>query len=273
MAAFQEVDNAVDSVLRKVKPYIVPAARVCLVSTFLEDSVRMVLQSNSQSRYIATIWRCGYFLAYLFVATNFFIQLVPSVLLIMQKYVKYAFYTLVGAVIMQIIAYQMLFDIPFLLRNLGVIGGLLFVFADEKQGNDGNIFALPLSSFGALSGSNSSKAVNAMQLAGRVLVVVMFLTLTRFDSVIRILVELIGLVLVLAVAIGFQTKASASVLVLLLFLENVTFNAFWFSPTRSSSFDFKRYDFFQTMSVIGGLLMIVALGPGGISLDKSKKAM
>ncbi len=113
---------------------------------------------------------------------------------------------------------------------------------------------------------------NYMQLAGRMLLVIMFLTIVRYElSFTSILQNLIGGVCMLFVAVGFKTKLSALFLVVYLTFVNLYSNAFWLVPDHRALHDFLKYDFFQTMSVIGGLLFVVALGPGGVSLDARKK--
>ena len=73
------------------------------------------------------------------------------------------------------------------------------------------------------------------------------------------------------VAIGFKRKRLLVGLSSSRIAINVYFNAFWTIPVYKPMHDFLKYDFFQTMSVIGGLLLVVALGPGGVSMDEKKK--
>ena len=147
-----------------------------------------------------------------------------------------------------------------------------------------------------------------MQLVGRLLIVLMFATILSFDGPVRSILDVVDVCkfvtspampiififfiaktgLISLVAVGFKTKPAALALVASLFLQNIVYNSFWTIPsgavyTRdvaksetnyfvSSSLTCRcRYDFFQTMSVIGGLLLVVALGPGGVSVDQHKK--
>ncbi|XP_053318900.1 surfeit locus protein 4-like isoform X2 [Spea bombifrons] len=150
------------------------------------------------------------------------------------------------------------------MRNLALGGGLLLLLAESRSEGKSMFAGVPT------VGDNSPRQY--MQLGGRVLLVLMFMTLLRFNmSAFAIFQDFFGLALILLVAVGFKTKLAALTLVLWLMIINVLQNSFWNVPSYRPLHDFLKYDFFQTMSVVGGLLLVVALGPGGVSMDEHKK--
>lgn len=149
-------------------------------------------------------------------------------------------------------------------RNLALAGGVLLLLAEDRTEGRSLFAGLPS------LGENNPKQY--MQLSGRILLVLMFLTLLRFEVDFLLLVQnLVGTALIVLIAIGFKTKLSALVLVVWLTGLNMYFNAWWNIPDYKPMRDFLKYDFFQTLSVIGGLLLVVAYGPGGVSMDEHKK--
>lgn len=90
-------------------------------------------------------------------------------------------------------------------------------------------------------------------------------------SILQFVQNAVGTALVLLIAVGYKTKLASLILVLWLTAINFYSNAWWNIPEYQYNRDFLKYDFFQTLSVIGGLLLVVALGPGGYSMDEHKK--
>lgn len=259
-----KAEDAVDTVLKYSKNYLPHIARLCLISTFLEDGIRMWFQWKEQRDYISYSWGCGWFGGTLFVLLNLFGQLIPCGFILLRKQVVFAVYALFAIVALQTFAYKILWDLRFLFRNLSLTGGLLLLLVENKPEAKSLFAGVPT------LGDNKPK--NYMQFAGRILLIVMFLTLIRADfSIMHIILNFIGTALIILVAIGYKTKLSALTLVCILSLINIIANPFWSIDSDKPLHDFLKYDFFQTMSVIGGLLFIVALGPGGVSLDEHKK--
>ena len=154
--------------------------------------------------------------------------------------------------------------LTFCFRNLALVGGVILLLAENKRDMK-NMFA-------GVPSMGESNHKTYMQLSGRLLLVLMFLTLLRFEfSIGHILTNAVGTALIILIAVGYKTKLASLVLVGWLTVLNVYMNAFWNVPAYKPMRDFLKYDFFQTFSVIGGLLLVVFLGPGGVSLDEHKK--
>ncbi|GIX86361.1 surfeit locus protein 4 homolog [Caerostris darwini] len=260
----QIAEDFVDEVLRYGKHILPTLARLCLVSTFIEDGIRMWMQWSEQRDYMNVSWGIGWFLGSAFVLVNLVGQLAGSGLVIARFKVDAACALLFFIVFLQTVAYSILWDLHFLLRNLSLVGALLLLIAERRVEGKSLFAGIPT------LGENKPK--NYLQLSGRILLVCMFVTVLKLElSIVQVIQNIVASALMVLVTVGYKTKLSALVLVLWLSAVNFYSNAWWTIPSYKPMRDFLKYDFFQTLSVIGGLLMVVYLGPGGVSMDEHKK--
>uniref|UniRef100_A0A6I8PLN6 Surfeit locus protein 4 n=1 Tax=Ornithorhynchus anatinus TaxID=9258 RepID=A0A6I8PLN6_ORNAN len=247
-----------------MKLYLAHVARLCLVSTFLEDGLRMWFKWNEQRDYIDRSWGSGPFLATSFVVLNMSGQLVGCILLLARKFVPYTCFGLYGIIFMQVIAYSVLRNFKFLMRNMAIGGGLLLLLSEWRSEGRSKLVGVP-----RMDGIFPRPY---MQLCGRVLLVLTFLSLLHLEvTAFSIFQDILGVAMIVLVAIGFRTKLAALTLVIRLSVLNLAKNAFWTVPAERPLHDFLKYDFFHSVSVIGGLLLVVAMGPGKASIDERKK--
>lgn len=265
-AFLEQAEEFANTCLQRSKHVLPHIARLCLVSTFIEDGIRMIYQWSEQRDYISSTWKCGWFLGSLFVIINLLGQIGASVMVLSRKKVDIGAYVLFTIIILQTIAYSILWDLKFLARSLSMCGGVLLILAESKKDTTNVFKAMPMMD----DPTKSSKSY--MQLSGRILLVLMFVSLLRFSSgIMEILRNLIGCALILLITIGYKTRLFSVIMVFWLLILNMIYNDFWVHRTSSIMYDFKKYDFFQAMTVVGGLLVLVIIGPGGLSLDERKK--
>lgn len=84
-----------------------------------------------------------------------------------------------------------------------------------------------------------------------------------FLLVCAILFEIIGGVLL---AIGFQARLAAWALIVFSILATLFFHDFWTLDGAERAM--QQTQFLKNLSMIGGLLLVVGLGPGAYSLDR-----
>ncbi|WVN89438.1 uncharacterized protein L203_104661 [Cryptococcus depauperatus CBS 7841] len=260
-----KAEDMIETYTQPIRPYVPAMARFLIVVTFLEDALRILTQWGDQLWYLQKHRHFPWGISHLFLLINVVAMLAGSFGVISKRYPDYSVFCLFGVVIAQGLGYGLLFDLSFFLRNLSVIGGLLMVLSDSLQSKKKLFAGLP-----SLSETDRRKY---FQLAGRILLIFLFIGFIFQGnwSFARVLVSIVGLGACVMVAVGFKAKWSATFLVVLLSVFNVFINNWWSVHSAHPQRDFLKYDFFQTLSIVGGLLLLVNIGPGGISVDEKKK--
>lgn len=266
MEFMDKAEDFADNFLRASRKFLPILARLCLIGTFVEDGFRMWFQWSEQRDYIDTSWGCGKMIATTFVIINMIGQLTASFAIFAQKNVKQMCYMLFVIIFLQSLAYSILWDAKFMARSLALSGAVMLLLAESKQEARSMFVGVPSME----NVHNNPK--NLMQLSGRIMLVLMFMTLLKFTmKPLDLFRNIVGSLLMVGIAAGWKTKINSLLLCVWLMILNVTMHDFWRHRSGSIMHDYKKFDFFQTMSVVGGLLMLVSIGPGGVSMDERKK--
>ncbi|KAG6334909.1 hypothetical protein ID866_4180 [Astraeus odoratus] len=250
----KQVEDAVEIYSQPLKPHLPSIGRFLIVVTFYEDALRIITQWSDQLWYLQSHFYWGF--SHLFLIFNVIVMLAASTAVVSKRYTEHAVLGLFAVVLVQGFGYGLIFDLNFFLRNLSVIGGLVMVFSETMVSRKNNFPGLP-----SVSETDRKKY---FLLAGRVLLIFLFLgyMVQGKWSIGRFIVSLIGLAACTMVAVGFKAKWSATFLVIVLSIFNVFINNWWSVHSAHPQRDFLKYDFFQTLSIVGGLILLVNMGPG-----------
>ncbi|XP_017119909.1 surfeit locus protein 4 homolog [Drosophila elegans] len=262
----QRAEDVGEEVTRRCRPFLPSVARSCLVATFFEDALRMWFQWVEQQAFLQDRHQCSATLAVAIVLLNLVGQLAGCALILLHLFTNFAVTMLAGLVLLQVHIYEVPLQMHLLLRNFSLLGGLLLLHVECKE-------AAVCRLYGAGAGLPfivGQRSQQLMQLTGRILLALMYLTLfQQYLTIAAMILNCFGLILMAFVVMGYRTRLAALCLSLILTVWNVTTNAWWFA--EGDTRDLLKYNCFHTLSVVGGLLMVVALGPGEVSLEQYKK--
>lgn len=261
------IDEWLGELGQPLKPYLPVLGRILVISTFLEDAVRLVTQWGDQTRYLRNHRGIPYIFTVLLLTSNVICMVAGSWSVISKRHLLYGAGALCYCIISQALAYGQLFDLQFFSRNISLIGGLLLVVSDAFV-QDKRRIGLP-----GLPQLDNKDRTRYFKLAGRVLLVFLFLGhLIRTKwTVATSLLNVVAIACCVMVAVGYKARLGASLLSVVLFCLNLWTNSYWTLQRNHPNRDFLRYAHFQTLSIVGGLILLINMGAGRISIDEKKK--
>ena len=268
--ASHKLESTVNRLGSPLKPHLGRIGRFLLIVTFLEDAFRILVQWNQQLHFMQTYRHLPAGISHLFLLYNVFCMLAGSWLALVRMQTPLACALLASVVVVQSLGYGLLTHVGFMLRNASLMGGLLILMSTAESASQKKQRYLP-----ALPTLSESEKGTYLSLAGRILLICLTGSLVYnhggMGTGMRVLAFVIAIVSSLMCAVGFKAVHSAVLLVALMSVMNLVLNNWWQHHPDSPERDFMRYDFFQTLSIIGGFLLLVHAGPGDLSYDENAK--
>jgi len=258
---------------------------ILLVITFLEDGLRVMTRWTEQMNYLTgTRHGMGFssWFAVIALVTSIILQIGGSLLVLQGdkvpqlkgQNVKLGGGALLAFLLLQPIMYGQHTDMDFMCRTLTLAGGLALLWQHDmqKQGNKADMFAgLPD------AGVTSQNSQELVQLVGRTLITLIFFY-QMFEQAAKSqagIMHWIGAIITCAICagvlLGFKAKAAGVLLLVLLGIGNMVMHPFW--SVKPHMYDFTKFYFFQTLSVMGGMMLLILHGPGGLSVKLGSKKL
>eukprot|EP00735_Rhodelphis_limneticus_P011549 TRINITY_DN4664_c0_g1::TRINITY_DN4664_c0_g1_i1::g.19519::m.19519 TRINITY_DN4664_c0_g1::TRINITY_DN4664_c0_g1_i1::g.19519 ORF type:complete len:272 (-),score=55.88,sp/O74559/SURF4_SCHPO/36.96/4e-47,SURF4/PF02077.10/2.7e-72,K_trans/PF02705.11/0.89 TRINITY_DN4664_c0_g1_i1:408-1223(-) len=267
LEALQEKLSDIEERLRVYRKHLPNIGRFLLVLTFVEDAFRLVIQWPEQTAFLLAL-NFPRMIATAFLFLAIVVQIIGSFAVISRYRLVISSSVLAGFVVLQTLVYASGYEegkIKFLFRNMSLIGGLLMLIAEEKRRAKEAFPGLPM--------FDASEASTYLQLFGRVMLVFLFgiMATDKHSYFLQKCVSWVSLVAAVLVAVGFKARYMTIFLGAILTLWNLCSNNFWSLSEHDLDRDVYKYYFFQNLSILGGLLLLLSLGPGGLSIDEKKK--
>lgn len=256
---------------RAAKPYVPFIIRMLLISAFVEDAFRTLLEYRSQLYFFQSELYIPRFLAFILIAASTIATFVGSAMIFFKKAEKKGATLLLGAVVYQQVVYGRHSPITsgnfgFLIRNLCLIGTLMLLMTNQRV-KDG-LPALPgIPETGSKYSSRDNIALVTRFLVG-------LLCVEMFDIIGWAWAFLI-VPICFSIVIGYKTDVMALLLMVFYTVATISSKQFWFIDATHTKAVFERdvmrFEFLQTISIMSGLVMLIMSGPGALSLDEKLK--
>merc|ERR1711935_959350 len=256
MEFYRKVVDVTETAMRSKNLRV--TSRVFMASAFIEDGIRMIRAPSEIASVVEYNTSTPHFVSYILTLINGFLSLFGAMCLIAGAKQREGCIMLLTTLLLQFWLFDLLHDDIVLPKACSIAGSIGLCICETLQ-TSRQVFA------GLPELTEKLNSAEYIKLMSRIAVTLMYLS--GFSMSVY---SFATLPMILAVFIGYQTKFAAGLFIAFSMTDNIIFNAFWMH-WGTYVFEIMKFDFFQQLSSIGGVMQLLIYGGGKLSLDAKLK--